>query len=78
MHYIGLLEPEYADSDVDSIPITFPFHSSHIRWYHNYPSQLFLKFDFKSYKNLAVLAAAEVTTENGVGYWEVIFFFFGN
>lgn len=75
VHYIGLLEPEYADSNVDSIPITFPFHSSHIRWYHNHPSQLFLKFDFKSYKNLAVLAAAEVTTENGVGYWEVIFFF---
>ena len=71
VHYIGLLEPSFGDSDVDSMPLTFPFFSSHIRWYSNYPDELSLKFEFKSYKNLAVLAAAEVVTESGLGYWEV-------
>lgn len=71
VHYIGLLEPEFRDADIDSIPITFPFHFSHIRWHINNANQLSLKFDFKSNKNLAILAAAEVITETGIGYWEV-------
>lgn len=71
VHYIGLLEPEFGDANIDSIPITFPFHSSHIKWYNYNSNRLYLKFDFKSYKNLAVLAAAEIITKTEVGYCEV-------
>lgn len=76
VHYIGLLEPEFGDLDVESIPLTFPFYSSHIWWFNenfNTSGCFTLTFDFRSYKNLAVLAAAEVTTETGEGYWEVSF-----
>ncbi|XP_065204178.1 axotactin isoform X2 [Planococcus citri] len=74
VHYIGLLEPEFGDMDIESMPLTFPFYSSHIWWYNenfNTSGCFSLTFDFRSYKNLAVLAAAEVTTETGEGYWEV-------
>lgn len=74
VHYIGLLDPSFGETDVDSIPLTFPFYSSHIRWQSNYTDRLSLKFDFKSYKNLAVLAASEVVTDTGFGYWEVPLF----
>lgn len=32
VHYIGGLEAEFEDSDVEVIPITFPFATSHIWW----------------------------------------------
>lgn len=70
VHYIGVLEPEFYESDVDVIPITYPFASSHIWWPINSES-LNLTFDFKSSRNMAVLAYSDVVTASGVGYWEV-------
>lgn len=68
VHYIGILEPEFYEDDVDVIPITYPFTSSHIWWINNHTDSLSLIFDFKSASNLSVLASSEAKT--GL-YWEV-------
>lgn len=71
VHYIGVLEAEFEESDVEVIPITYPFATSHIWWPHTQPDHLNIKFDFRSSRNTAVLAFSEVTTNDGMGYWEV-------
>lgn len=68
VHYIGILRPEYYEADVEVIPITYPFSSSHFWWPNNHTDSLSLKFDFKSHTNLSVLASSE--TKTGF-YWEV-------
>lgn len=71
VHYIGVLRPEFYEEDVQVIPITYPFASSHIWWPNLRMNSLYLSLDFKSSRSMAVLAASDVTTANGVGYWEV-------
>lgn len=71
VHYIGVLEPEYYDADVEVIPITYPFANSHIWWPIEKQDFLKLNFDFKSSKPLAVLASGDVTVNKTSGYWEV-------
>ncbi|XP_039285766.1 contactin-associated protein-like 5 [Nilaparvata lugens] len=71
VHYIGVLDPLYAEEDVDDIPITFPFPVAHVWWTNDNPDALSLAFDFKSSRAMAVLAYSEVTTATGQGYWEV-------
>lgn len=71
VHYIGVLEPEFIEADVEVIPITFPFATSHIWWPITQPDHLNIKFDFRSSRTTAVLAFSEVTTVTGTGYWEV-------
>lgn len=68
VHYIGILRPEFYEAEVEVIPITFPFASSHIWWPNNRTDSLNLRFYFKSSSNLSVLASSETTT--GL-YWEV-------
>lgn len=68
VHYIGILEPEFYEDDVQVIPITYPFASSHIWWPNNHTNYLSLIFDFKTASNLSVLASSE--TKTGL-YWEV-------
>lgn len=68
VHYIGILEPEFYEDDVEVIPITYPFASSYIWWTNNHTNSLSLTFDFKSASNLSVLASSEAKT--GL-YWEV-------
>lgn len=72
VHYIGVLEPEYYDADVDVIPITYPFTGSHIWWPLQNSDSLKLNFDFKSSKPVAVVASGDVKSEGGLGYWEVL------
>jgi hypothetical protein len=71
VHYIGVLEPEMYETDVDVIPITFPFPSSYIWWPNRQTDNFTLKFSFKSNRSMAVLASSSVTTATGNGYWEV-------
>ncbi|XP_069674286.1 axotactin isoform X2 [Periplaneta americana] len=71
VHYIGVLEPEIYETDVDVIPITFPFPSSYIWWPNSQSDNFTLKFAFKSNRSMAILASSPVTTATGVGYWEV-------
>ncbi|XP_048515012.1 uncharacterized protein LOC105689244 isoform X2 [Athalia rosae] len=71
VHYIGVLEPEYYDADVEVIPITYPFAGSHIWWPNENPDSLKLNFDFKSSEPLAVLASSDINNDNALGYWEV-------
>lgn len=71
VHYIGVLEPEFFENDVDVIPITYPFASSHIWWPLETKNSLNLSFDFKSSRNMAVLAYSDVITPSGMGFWEV-------
>lgn len=73
VHYIGVLEPEYYEADVEVIPITYPFAGSHIWWPVERTDSLKLNFDFKSSKPIAVIASGEVKSNRGLGYWEVIF-----
>lgn len=73
VHYIGVLEPEYYEADVEVIPITYPFAGSHIWWPVERTDSLKLNFDFKSSKPIAVVASGEVKSNRGLGYWEVIF-----
>lgn len=67
----GVLEAEFYEADVEVIPITFPFATSHIWWPINQPDRLNIKFDFRSNRTTAVLAYGEVTTSEGNGFWEV-------
>lgn len=74
VHYIGVLEPEFYEADVEIIPLTFPFPSSHIWWpASNVHNNLSLSFEFKSYRSMAVLVSSNVTTAAGTGYMEVRF-----
>lgn len=72
VHYIGVLEPEYYEADVEVIPITYPFAGSHIWWPIERTDSLKLNFDFKSSKPIAVVASGDVKSNRGLGYWEVI------
>ncbi|KAM3960760.1 axotactin [Aphomia sociella] len=69
VHYIGVLDPEFEDIDIEVIPITYPFATSHIWWPLNQSHSINLIFDFKTSKNMAVLAYSQITS--GQGYWEV-------
>lgn len=69
VHYIGILDPEFEDIDIEVIPITYPFATSHIWWPLNESNSLNLSFDFKTSKNMAVLAYSQITS--GQAYWEV-------
>ncbi|XP_034249744.1 contactin-associated protein-like 2 isoform X2 [Thrips palmi] len=72
VHYIGVLAPEFYEADVEIIPLTFPFPSSHIWWpASNVHNNLSLSFEFKSYRSMAVLVSSNVTTASGTGYMEV-------
>ncbi|KAF9811402.1 hypothetical protein SFRURICE_002771 [Spodoptera frugiperda] len=68
VHYIGVLDPEFEEIDIEVIPITYPFATSHIWWPLNQSHTVNLKFDFKTSKNMAVLAYSQTSTQ---GYWEV-------
>lgn len=73
VHYIGFLSPELTETEVDMIPITLPFPSSHIIWPVRSIDSLSLMFDFKSHKHMAILVSSLVTTsgQNSSGFWEV-------
>lgn len=68
---LGVLEKEFYEADVEVIPITFPFATSHIWWPINQANKLNIKFDFRSNRTTAVLAYGDVTTSEGNGFWEV-------
>lgn len=72
VHYIGVLEPAFEEENITVIPMTFPFPSSHFWWRRSalYDS-LSLTFEFKSSRNVAVLASSEVKLHNSTGIWEV-------
>jgi hypothetical protein len=74
VHYIGVLEPELYETNVDVIPITLPFPSSYIWWPNRQSGNFTLKFAFKSSRSMAVLASSSVKTATGNGYWEVSIF----
>ncbi|XP_049874531.1 axotactin isoform X2 [Pectinophora gossypiella] len=68
VHYIGvLIEPEFEEIDIEVIPITYPFATSHIWWPLKQSQSINIGFQFKTSKNMAVLAYSEITS----GYWEV-------
>ncbi|KAL0872124.1 hypothetical protein ABMA27_004544 [Loxostege sticticalis] len=69
VHYIGVLDAEFEEIDIEVIPITYPFATSHIWWPLNQTNSINLIFDFKTSKNMAVLAYSQITS--GQGYWEV-------
>lgn len=73
VHYIGFLSPELTETEVDMIPITLPFPSSHILWPVASVNHISLMFDFKSHKHMAILVSSPVTTsaQNSSGFWEV-------
>ncbi|XP_018305269.1 uncharacterized protein axo isoform X4 [Mycetomoellerius zeteki] len=71
VHYIGVLEPEYYEADVEVIPITYPFAGSHIWWPIEQTNSLKLNFDFKSSTPIAIIASGDVKSNRGVGYWEL-------
>ncbi|KAL6432320.1 hypothetical protein ACFW04_006749 [Cataglyphis niger] len=71
VHYIGVLEPEYYEANVDVIPITYPFAGSHIWWPIEQTDSLKLNFDFKSAKPIAVVASGDIKSSRGAGYWEL-------
>ena len=76
--FSGILEAEFYEIDVEVIPITFPFATSHIWWPINQADELNIKFDFRSNRTTAVLAYGEVTTSEGNGFWEVSTVSFGH
>lgn len=65
------MSPEFEEIDVDVIPMTYPFATSHIWWPVKETDEMNIKFDFKSSRSAAVLAYSEVQTKQGPGYWEV-------
>ena len=71
VHYIGVLEPEIYETNVEVIPITFPFPSSYIWWPNRQANNFTLKFAFKSSQSMSVLASSSVTTASSSGYWKV-------
>jgi hypothetical protein len=71
VHYIGVLEPEIYETDVEVIPITFPFPSSYIWWPNRQANNFTLKFAFKSSQSNAVLASSSVISATSSGCWKV-------
>ncbi|XP_033242580.1 uncharacterized protein LOC108152614 isoform X2 [Drosophila miranda] len=71
MHYHGVLEAEFLENEVNVIPITYPFATSHIWWPINHAEEFNIKFDFRSSRPGAVLAYSDVTTSAGNGFWEI-------
>ncbi|XP_036336765.1 uncharacterized protein LOC118746897 isoform X1 [Rhagoletis pomonella] len=71
VHYHGVLEAEFQENEVNVIPITYPFATSHIWWPINHAEEFNIKFDFRSSRTAAVLAYSDVTTASGNGYWEI-------
>ncbi|XP_070161530.1 axotactin isoform X6 [Polyergus mexicanus] len=71
VHYIGVLEPEYYEANVEVIPITYPFAGSHIWWPVERTDSLKLNFDFKSSKPSGIVASGDIKSSRGVGYWEL-------
>lgn len=67
----GVLEAEFVENEVNVIPITYPFATSHIWWPINHAEEFNIKFDFRSSRPGAVLAYSDVTTSAGNGFWEV-------
>ncbi|XP_073839835.1 axotactin isoform X2 [Musca autumnalis] len=71
VHYHGVLEAEFQENDVNVIPITYPFATSHIWWPINHAEEFNIKFDFRSSRTAAILAYSDVTTQDGNGFWEI-------
>ncbi|XP_034105245.1 axotactin isoform X1 [Drosophila albomicans] len=71
VHYHGVLEAEFFENEVNVIPITYPFATSHIWWPINHAEEFNIKFDFRSSRAGAVLAYSDVTTSSGNGFWEI-------
>ncbi|XP_053955451.1 axotactin isoform X1 [Anastrepha ludens] len=71
VHYHGVLEAEFQENEVNVIPITYPFATSHIWWPINHAEEFNIKFDFRSSRTAAVLAYSDVTTTSGNGFWEI-------
>ncbi|XP_068148497.1 LOW QUALITY PROTEIN: axotactin [Drosophila tropicalis] len=71
VHYHGVLEAEFFENEVNVIPITYPFATSHIWWPINHAKEFNIKFDFRSSRPGAVLAYSDVTTSAGNGFWEI-------
>ncbi|XP_034483317.1 uncharacterized protein LOC117788614 isoform X2 [Drosophila innubila] len=71
VHYHGVLEAEFHENEVNVIPITYPFATSHIWWPINQAQEFNIKFDFRSSRPGAVLAYSDVTTSAGNGFWEI-------
>ncbi|XP_043070141.1 axotactin isoform X1 [Drosophila bipectinata] len=71
VHYHGVLEAEFVENEVNVIPITYPFATSHIWWPINHAEEFNIKFDFRSSRPGAVLAYSDVTTSAGNGFWEI-------
>jgi hypothetical protein len=71
VHYIGVLDPEFYDTDVELIPITFSFPSSHIWWPNREQHSLNISFDFKSGRSMGVLAYCDIVSNTAAGYWVV-------
>uniref|UniRef100_A0A1I8N1M4 Laminin G domain protein n=1 Tax=Musca domestica TaxID=7370 RepID=A0A1I8N1M4_MUSDO len=71
VHYHGVLEAEFQENDVNVIPITYPFATSHIWWPINHAEEFNIKFDFRSSRTSAILAYSDVTTQDGNGFWEI-------
>ncbi|XP_017127336.1 uncharacterized protein LOC108146046 isoform X1 [Drosophila elegans] len=71
LHYHGVLEAEFVENEVNVIPITYPFATSHIWWPINHAEEFNIKFDFRSSRPGAVLAYSDVTTSAGNGFWEI-------
>ncbi|XP_075160242.1 axotactin isoform X2 [Haematobia irritans] len=71
VHYHGVLEAEFQENEVNVIPITYPFATSHIWWPINHAEEFNIKFDFRSSRTAAILAYSDVTTKDGNGYWEI-------
>lgn len=70
-YFLGVLEAEFQENEVNVIPITYPFATSHIWWPINHAEEFNIKFDFRSSRTAAVLAYSDVTTVSGNGFWEV-------
>jgi hypothetical protein len=47
VHYIGVLEPEIYEADVETIPITFPFPSAHVWWENTRQDGFDVEFGFR-------------------------------
>ena len=65
---------EFVEKDVNTIPVTFPFASSHIWWPNFQRTQLNLRFIFKSNRSIGVLASSDLikrNSSNKIGFWEL-------
>lgn len=69
-HYVSVFPPELEETEVLTLPITFPFPASHILWPLASTKSFKMHFYFKSSKAMAVLASGNITAPNP-GYWEV-------